>query len=476
MDEADGAAVSHPAHQMQPLRRRLFVLISALVLSLVAAALAGSRAAGELRMPRAASLVAFSPVADAHVRSDLARRSFGRSRTLTIDASPKMRAYLAFGPRPPTGAAVARAVLRVYVFRGSAAGFHVRIARGRIQERLLTFANAPRPSVAAVRSGPVSRGWIDVDVTSLARRSGTHTTYVLTTRSRTRLLLAARENSSRKPRLTATTKRPATNPVIAGAGDIAYGGSTDEATAKLLDRIDPVHVFTLGDNAYDRGSSSDYQSWYDPTWGRHKAKTKPSAGNHEYETGGAAGYFGYFGSAAGDPGKGYYSYTVGDWRVFVLNTNADCRVVSCAAGSAQETWLRRELAKTTAKCVLAYMHHPRFSAGTNHGDSPEVKPLWRALYRADADLVLAGHDHNYQRFAPMNPDGAVDRARGIRSFVVGTGGKSPLYGLRTRQGVEAKNAVTHGVLALTLRAKSYDWQFLPIAGKTFTDAGSGACH
>jgi acid phosphatase type 7 len=261
--------------------------------------------------------------------------------------------------------------------------------------------------------------------------------------------------------------------VMVGAGDIAHcSTTTDEATAKLLDGISGT-VFTLGDNAYNSGTSAEFANCYNPTWGRHKARTKPSVGNHEYLTSGASGYFGYFGAAAGDPKKGYYSYDRGDWHVIVLNSN--CSQVPCAAGSAQDTWLRADLANHPNKCTLAYFHAPLYSSG-QHGNSTSVRPFWEALYKANADVVLSGHEHDYERFAPQNPYGAFDSARGIREFVVGTGGTylRPFGTIKANS--VSRNATTHGVLKLTLNSSGYAWKFVPVAGKTFTDSGTASCH
>jgi acid phosphatase type 7 len=265
--------------------------------------------------------------------------------------------------------------------------------------------------------------------------------------------------------------------VIAGAGDIATLGQGDEATARVLDEMNPDVVFTVGDNAYESATAEDFANWYKPTWGRHKAKTRPAAGNHEYESPGAAPYFEYFGAAAGTAGKGWYSYDIGARHVIVLNTNGlgMCSTVPCGAGSEQELWHRRDLAATTASCVAAFMHHPRFSAGVKHGDSSGVRALWQALYDYRADVVVAAHEHNYQRFTRMDPSGNLDAVNGLRSFVVGTGGREPLHDLGTRAGLEIANADTHGVLKLTLHPTSYDWQFIPVAGRTFTDSGSDVC-
>jgi acid phosphatase type 7 len=262
--------------------------------------------------------------------------------------------------------------------------------------------------------------------------------------------------------------------VLVGAGDIASCSSSgDEATAKLLDGISGT-VFTIGDNAYSSGTATQFKNCYDPTWGRHKARTKPSVGNHEYLTAGASGYFGYFGVAAGDPSKGYYSYNFGDWHIVSLNSMCE-KVGGCGATSPMVTWLKQDLAANPRKCTLAYFHHPLFSSG-DHGNTPKMRPTWDALYAANADVVLNGHDHSYERFAPQNPSGKLDTARGIREFVVGTGGGS----LRPFDDIQAnsqvRNATTHGVLKLTLNPDSYAWKFVPVAGKSFTDSGSRSCH
>src|SRR6266542_44767 len=256
-----------------------------------------------------------------------------------------------------------------------------------------------------------------------------------------------------------------------GAGDIAYCLSTgDEATADLLDAI-PGTVFTLGDNAYTNGTAQEFTDCYSPTRGRHKDRTKPSPGNHDYNTLGATGYYGYFGAAAGDPSTGYYSYNLGDWHVIALNSN-----LPQDPGSAQDTWLRADLAANTKSCTLAYWHHPRFSSGAEHGDDVTIAPFWNALYEANADVILSGHDHDYERFAPQTPAGVADASRGIREFIVGTGGRSH-YALGTlKANSEVFNGTTYGVLKLTLSQGSYSWQFVPIAVEIVTDSGSGTCH
>ncbi|MEP6506658.1 MAG: Ig-like domain-containing protein [Gemmatimonadales bacterium] len=271
--------------------------------------------------------------------------------------------------------------------------------------------------------------------------------------------------------ITVTTTVPPGSVVFVGAGDIASCSSTgDEATATLLDGISGT-VFTLGDNAYETGSVAEFSGCYDPSWGRHKARTRPAPGNHDYGTAGAAGYYGYFGSAAGDPSTGYYSYDIGEWHIIALNSN-----LANGTGSTQEQWLRADLAASTKSCTLAYWHHPRFSSGLEHGSDPTLQPLWQALYDANADVILSGHDHDYERFAPQTPAGVADAALGIREFVVGTGGRSH-YSLGTvKANSEVFNGTTYGVLKLTLAPGSYTWQFVPVSGGIFTDSGTGTCH
>jgi hypothetical protein len=259
--------------------------------------------------------------------------------------------------------------------------------------------------------------------------------------------------------------------VIAGAGDIAASNMAAAATAGVLEAINPALVYTLGDNVYPDGSATGYSKYYAPTWGRFKPKTRPIPGNHDYMQPGAGPYFAYFGALAGTPGSGYYAYSAGSWRVYALNSN-----IPMKAGSPQETWLRGDLAAHPHACVLAYWHHPRFSAG-KYDDDSRSDGVWRALYDANAEIVLSGHDHNYQRYAPLSPTGVVEPGRGIREFVVGTGGAEH-YEVQARKdgSREAQDEQALGVLKLTLRGGGYRWDFVPAGGTSFTDSGSGACH
>ena len=248
------------------------------------------------------------------------------------------------------------------------------------------------------------------------------------------------------------------DPVFVGAGDIA---SCDDlsgayATAKLIEKI-PGTVFAVGDLAYPGGTDEEFANCYGPTWGRFKDRTRPAPGNHEYNSIGASGYVHYFGAAVGDPKKEYYSYDLGQWHIIALNSEC-VQVGGCDATSEQAKWLQRDLADHPAGCTLAYFHRPLFSSGLAHGADPELKPLWEILYHTGADVVINGHDHDYERFAPQDPSGKADPQHGIREFVVGSGGKNShrVFGL-PQPNSEARNADTYGVLKLVLHPTSYDW-------------------
>ena len=258
--------------------------------------------------------------------------------------------------------------------------------------------------------------------------------------------------------------------VLVGAGNVARcDGTNDDRTATLLDGIEGT-VFTTGDNVHSGGTASNYTNCYGGSWGRHKGRTRPSAGDVDYSTGDAAAYFAYFGAAAGEAGKGYYSYDLGAWHIVVLNNR-----VPMTVGSAQEVWLKADLAATTQPCVLAYWHFPRFSSYSTAVRS-EVKPLWDALYAAQADVVVNGHYRLYERFGLQTPTGVADPERGIRQFTVGTGGHGVDSFTSVRPNSEVRSSGTYGVLKLSLNGASYDWQFVPVAGQTFTDAGTTGCH
>jgi hypothetical protein len=313
-------------------------------------------------------------------------------------------------------------------------------------------------------------------------------------------------------------------PILVGAGDIAecYQGSTPpplnevdaegsaaERTAELLDRI-PGTVIAIGDNAYQFGSTFDYEACYEPTWGRHYERTRPATGNHEYMSA-AEGYLAYFGPRGGPPGLYYYSYDVGDWHVVVLNSTTqvymcyppelsevenesgewwqtlwpepqlDFRPTSaalgrlCAGDAAQQLWLAADLtASAGAKCTLVYWHHPRFSSG-HHGNHYQMQRIWDLLYRHGVDVAVTGHDHNYERFAPQDLNGRRDRRFGIRQFVVGTGGADLRPVNRRIRNSEVAIDDTHGVIAIALGSGSYSWAFIGV-DRSVRDAGRDQCH
>jgi acid phosphatase type 7 len=291
------------------------------------------------------------------------------------------------------------------------------------------------------------------------------------------------------------TANAGADPVIAAAGDIACAPSSQyfnggagtstkcrqRYTSDLLVNAGLSAVLPLGDEQYDTAKLSSFTKSYDPSWGRVKSITYPAVGNHEYLTSGASGYFDYFngtGNATGRAGnrsKGYYSFDVGSWHLIALNSNDHCQIVSCSKGSAQETWLRSDLAAHPASCTLAYWHHPRFNSG-HDGTATFMQAIFQDLYDANVDVVLGGHAHDYERFAPQNPKGQLDRSRGIRQFVVGTGGAFFTAFASAAPNSEIRNGSTYGVLYLTLHPTSYDWRFVPEAGKKFTDSGSTSCH
>jgi acid phosphatase type 7 len=291
---------------------------------------------------------------------------------------------------------------------------------------------------------------------------------------------------------------------LVGTGDIAScSHNRDYQTARLVNSTiagatTPITVFNLGDNAYPDGTAAQFRNCYDPTWGgSHLGErsditlkvvnpkiydlTRPVVGNHEYHTTGASAYFDYFGAKAGDRTKGYYSYDVGGWHFVVLNSN--CDQVGCGWLSRQGSWLRADLANHPASCTAAAFHHPLYTSST--ADTSTVRPFWDMLYNAGVDVILSGHAHYYERFAPQRPNGTPDGTYGIREFVVGTGGAAPTNPMRVPRAAnsvidsekpQAPGTTAYGVLKLDIYAGGYAWKFLPIEGETFTDAGSGQCH
>jgi hypothetical protein len=262
--------------------------------------------------------------------------------------------------------------------------------------------------------------------------------------------------------------------VILAAGNIATCGTTnDEATAAELDTLQGT-IFTLGDNAFPNGSAEAYRDCYTPSWGRHKARTYATLGNHEYNSGSADASFDYFGDRIGPRGLGYYSFDLGNWHVVVLNVNDFHGFIE---GSPQDLWLQADLAQSKKSCTLAIWHNPRFFSSNTLGwtSNAYITELWNRLYEAGVDLVLNGQQHQYERFPPLSATGTVDEAKGIRSFNVGTGGESTEMPIAIAQYSE-KLSDAFGVLKLTLDAGSYSWEFVPTVPGQFSDSGTGTCH
>ena len=281
-------------------------------------------------------------------------------------------------------------------------------------------------------------------------------------------------------------KKSKSGKVLLAAGDISECKNNNSArTAEIIKRYPTATVATMGDNAYKDGSKRDFKC-YDKTWGKFKKRTKPTPGNHEYRTPNARGYFGYFGKRAGQRGKGYYSYKLGAWTIIALNSvpcvqSREAHVAGCAKGSPQYEWLKETLSKSNTKCTLAYMHHPWVSSGV-HGRTKAIRPLVDLLYKHGVDVVLSGHDHIYERLARQNPDERLDNRRGMRQFVVGTGGRE----LKTQEklrnidkrhkNTQARSRKTHGVLKLNLSENSYRWEFIAVKEHKFSDKGMSLCH
>jgi hypothetical protein len=252
--------------------------------------------------------------------------------------------------------------------------------------------------------------------------------------------------------------------VLLAVGDIAdCDEQADDAVAQLASRL-PGTIALLGDTVYESGSPPEYRACFDPSWGPMRSRIRPAVGNHEYHLDEASGYFGYFGEAAGEAGKGWYSYDLGAWHVVVLNSNCGPDV-ECWAGSEQYAWLESDLAAFDGDCLLAYWHHPRWSSG-RHGSSDWVGPFWDAVREAGADIVLSGHDHTYERL----------RVDGVRQFVVGTGGKSHYpFEEEPLPGTEVRDASTYGLLWLALGERTYQWEFVGLGDSGFTDSGTDSC-
>ncbi|MFI6131764.1 DNRLRE domain-containing protein [Micromonospora sp. NPDC051141] len=417
---------------------------------------------------------------DTYVNANAPNTNYNDRGQLVVAGDPDRITYLAFvvtGLTEPVLHATLRMETLNTSYAGSTNGGQVFPSGSAWSESTLTYATRPAPigpplaPVERVRPNFIQ----DIDVTDLVQGNGVISFGILSDNP-DGVYYQSRENNRPGPALLVYTGVPGTDDtVLLAAGDIADCRSDrDEQTAEVLDTEVGV-VAALGDTVYEKGTPEEYAACYAPTWGRHKSRTRPAVGNHEYLTPDAAGYFRYFGAAAGPPDKGWYSYDMagGQWHVVVLNSNC-AEVGGCHAGSPQERWLRADLAASTARCTVAYWHQPLFASGGR--GSAAYRPLFQALYDAHVEVLLNGHNHQYERFAPQTPTGAADPHRGVRQFIVGTGGRSLQPEFPTvAPNSEVRNGCVFGVLRLTLLPGEYRWRFVPVAGQTFDEVGTGMC-
>jgi hypothetical protein len=469
-----------------------------------------------------ASTILGSAAADARVEEASPGTNFGTSTLLRADggADPDVESYLRFSVTGVT-TTVQSATLRVYVPAGTststANGPALYSVTNSWTETGITWNNRPARTSGIIDNKVAlpADAWVEYNVTGFVTANGTYSFALIpessdgvdfnsreatTNKPELRLTLAASGTPAPSPTPSGPTPTPisptptptpgATSGTILAAGDISYCtnsdgtvNNNDEATAKLLDANPSGTVLALGDNAYNSGTLTEFNNCYDPTWGRHKSRTRPVPGNHDYSgTSGAKGYYDYFNGVgvqtgpAGDRSTGYYSYNVGGWHLVAINSCATKPGGVCNPGTAQLDWLKSDLAANSSACTLAYWHHPHFSSGHDHNNGGMMTGIYQALYDAGAEVVLVGHSHDYERYAPQTASGTKDSSFGVREFVVGTGG-APFTGSTSRDAnSEVFNNSTYGILKLTLSSNGYDWQFIPIAGQSFTDSGSGSCH
>ncbi|WP_436497170.1 CBM96 family carbohydrate-binding protein [Actinokineospora sp. HUAS TT18] len=432
-----------------------------------------SASAPQLVITTAPPVATFTPIADTTADSSTPAANYGTATQLGVDGSPVKRTFLKFDIGTAT---VAKAVLRLHTVNDANAGSTggggsvAKASSTSWSESGLTWANQPTTGSPVASLGPVVRDtWYEVDVTAAV--TGGVVSLAITSAHADGADYDSRESAA-KPQLVITSGSTSTDPVLIGVGDIATGHSdADTKTAAIVDGYPSATVYTLGDNVYQTGTATEFATFYEQTWGRFKARTRPTPGNHDYYSTGAAPYYAYFGANAGPSGRGYYSYDLGSWHIVSLNSET-----SMAAGSAQEQWLRADLAATSKTCLMAMWHKPRFTSSGHHAPELSTGPLVQALYEHNADVILSGHVHLYERFAQLNPTGALDTARGARHFSAGMGGADFQTFGTIAPNSEARNNNTNGVLKFTLHADSYDWEFLPVAGQTYRDSGSTDCH
>jgi hypothetical protein len=461
---------------------------------------------------------------DATIDQRMPATSSAGATTLTVDRRPSTKALLAFDVTGLGMAAPSSATLRLYVTKANRKGFTVSSwGDGDWMEGISWnyyrtdkgYEGRPTASARVARS----RSWVDVDVTSLVAGDGL-TSFVLNSADAKPVRFASRESAGHEPRLVVVPSKPvfgtlawpamlqasavaSSDPVVAAIGDVACDPSNaafnggqgngrscrQAATATTIAGLPNLRALLfLGDNQYYCASTTAFMSSFDPTFKRFRALYRPAVGNHEYITTGggvgcdasnanAAGYFRYFGAAAGTPGRGWYSFNVGSWHFVALNSNCS-KVGGCGATSPQGKWLAADLAaNASARCTAAFFHHPLFSDDTSGGHaSASAIGLWQTLYDGHADVVINGHSHIYERYPPMTPQGGVDPAHGIVEFIAGTGGANhtPTSSSILPRPLASNNA-TFGALSLTLHATSATYRFVPSVG-TFTETGEVPCH
>lgn len=472
-----------------PVRRRIVLLLATPVLAFPLIVSSAPQAV--------ADTTTITAVADAYVQSDQSAVNFGSSVELRADASPTVNSYLKFDVQGLTAPPVT-ATLRVFTHTtGSTSVKLSPVADSSWTETGITFGNAPPIGSVIGSSGALTADtWVSYDVTNQVQGNGL-VSFALTTGSTSARKFDSREGANKPELVIAQASPMSADPVVVAAGDIACAptdegfngglGTADrchmKATSDLVLGIAPASVLMLGDAQYNSGKLADFNASYDPSWGRVKSITQPTVGNHEYGTSGAGGYFTYFGDASTplQPGcrkdcNGWYSFDVAGWHAVVLNT--ECTRISggtgCAVGSPQEQWLRADLAAHPASCTVVIQHRPRWSS--NSFASADVAPLVDAMYAGGVDLLLAGHSHSYERFAPQNPAGALDNAAGIREIVVGTGGAFFTGFGTVAPNSQVRKSKIFGVLKLTLHPTSYDWAFASDPATPFADSGTGTCH
>ena len=468
--------------------------------------------------PPVGATQAFASTADAQVQSDQPSSNFGTGFVLGATAgsatTPVLTSYLKFAVSGLT-AAVTSARLQVYSYSTSSQGLSAWTAPSSWTETGLTFANAPAPGTALGTAPVTVNTWASIDVTAAVTGNGTVALAVTSTRT-SKNQFSSRESTLTAPKLvittggggtttTATTPPPNPSPVIVAGGDIAcISGATQTATkcqqlatSDLALAQNPDAVLPLGDTQYEIGTLADFQAVYDPSWGRMRAITRPVPGNHEYGYTGTsytptngAGYFTYFGDRSHplQPGctsgcTSWYSYNLGSWHLIALDSQC-AEIGGCNPGSAQYQWLLNDLnANSDKQCVLAYWHIPVFASSLDR--QPDMGAAMKLLYDKDADVVLNGHAHYYERFAPQQPTfdpaagkyvGVSDPARGIREFVVGTGGKSFFTFGTVQPNSDVRIANTFGVLKMALNNGGYSWNFLPANAGGSSESGSASCH